>query len=88
MPSKTLTIRVPAKLRTRLDRLAKRSKKSQSILAINAVEQFVTEQERQQSILDKADMELSSGKSISHHDTRRWLLSWGSDKELPPPSCG
>ena len=87
MATKTLTIRVPAKLKTRLDRLAKRSRKSQSTLAVNAVEQFVAEQEQREEILEKSNRELSSGKSIPHADVRRWLLSWGSDHELPPPSC-
>jgi predicted transcriptional regulator len=87
MATKTLTIRVPAKLKNRLDRLAKRTRKSQSALATNAVEQFVTEQELQQEILAKSDHEISAGKSVSNADVRRWLLSWGSEKELPAPSC-
>jgi predicted transcriptional regulator len=87
MPSTKLTIRVPAKLKNRLDRLAKRTNKSHAVLAVNAVEQFVTEQERQQSLLEKSESELSAGKFIPNADVRRWLLSWGSDHELPPPSC-
>ncbi|HEY5239618.1 MAG TPA: CopG family transcriptional regulator [Rhizomicrobium sp.] len=26
-----------------------------------------------------------AGKKIPYEKVRRWLLSWGSDKELPPP---
>jgi predicted transcriptional regulator len=87
MPSSTLTIRVPAKLKNRLDRLARHRKQSNAALAAAAVEQFVTEQERQQTLLESAGLELSSGKSIPHDLVRRWLLSWGSGKELAPPSC-
>lgn len=29
--------------------------------------------------------EADAGKVISYEKIRRWLLSWGSDKELPPP---
>ncbi|MFN3076141.1 MAG: CopG family transcriptional regulator [Alphaproteobacteria bacterium] len=27
------------------------------------------------------------GRTIPYEDVRRWLLSWGSEHELPPPSC-
>jgi predicted transcriptional regulator len=28
-----------------------------------------------------------AGRSIPYEKVRRWLLSWGTDKELPPPEC-
>ncbi|HMG51087.1 MAG TPA: CopG family transcriptional regulator [Inquilinus sp.] len=27
------------------------------------------------------------GRLIPHDEMRRWLLSWGTDDELPPPQC-
>jgi predicted transcriptional regulator len=30
---------------------------------------------------------LDAGRSVPYEDVRRWLLSWGTDKELPPPEC-
>ncbi len=27
------------------------------------------------------------GRTIHYEDVRRWLLSWGTDRELPPPEC-
>jgi predicted transcriptional regulator len=30
---------------------------------------------------------LDSGRSVPYEKVRRWLLSWGTDKELPPPEC-
>lgn len=83
----SLTIRVPANLKRRLDTLAKRNKRSKSLLAVDAVEQYVAELERQEAILEKADAEIAAGKSVPHADVRRWLLSWGGAEELPPPSC-
>jgi hypothetical protein len=29
---------------------------------------------------------LDAGYYIPHEEMRRWLLSWGTDNELPPPS--
>ena len=28
-----------------------------------------------------------AGRTVSYEDVRRWLLSWGTDSELPPPEC-
>ena len=28
-----------------------------------------------------------AGRVTPYEKVRRWLLSWGSDKELPPPEC-
>jgi predicted transcriptional regulator len=33
----------------------------------------------------KGIAEANAGKGIPYDKIRRWLLSWGTDKELPPP---
>jgi hypothetical protein len=30
---------------------------------------------------------LDAGRSTPYEDVRRWLLSWGTENELPPPEC-
>jgi predicted transcriptional regulator len=30
---------------------------------------------------------LDAGQSVPYEDARRWLLSWGTENELPPPEC-
>jgi predicted transcriptional regulator len=30
---------------------------------------------------------LNAGRRIPYGDIRRWLLSWGTENELPPPEC-
>ena len=32
--------------------------------------------------------DLEAGRVVSHEAVKRWLLSWGTDKPLPPPKCG
>ena len=56
--------------------------------------------EEQPSVFDVADDEaderatlegladLDAGRVISHEAVARWLRSWGTDNELPPPKCG
>jgi len=38
----------------------------------------------------QADRQVESGHYIKHEDMKAWLLSWGTDHELPPPkyACG
>jgi predicted transcriptional regulator len=40
----------------------------------------------QQAVADGV-ASLDAGRSVPYEDVRRWLLSWGTDSELPPPQC-
>jgi len=35
----------------------------------------------------QADRQVESGHYIKHEGMKAWLLSWGTDRELPPPKC-
>ena len=83
----TFTIRVPTEVRLRLDKLAKALKRTRSWLAADAVEHYITEQERYVALLEQADREVTAGRFVSHDKVARWLQSWGTKNELPPPVC-
>ncbi len=36
----------------------------------------------------EAEADIAAGRVISHEAVSRWLLSWGTANELPPPKCG
>jgi predicted transcriptional regulator len=36
----------------------------------------------------RAEADIAAGRVISHDAMKRWLLSWGTPNELPPPKCG
>ena len=36
----------------------------------------------------KAMANIDAGRFITHEAVVRWLKSWGTDNELPPPKCG
>ena len=36
----------------------------------------------------KAMADMDAGRFVSHEAVMRWLQSWGTDDELPPPKCG
>jgi predicted transcriptional regulator len=42
----------------------------------------------EQRALEEAERAISEGCTMSHAAVRRWLLSWGTPDELPPPKCG
>lgn len=44
--------------------------------------------EAEERALDEAEADLAAGRVISHEAMTRWLLSWGTPDELPPPKCG
>ncbi len=37
------------------------------------------------SAVEEGKASLDRGKSVPYEKVRRWLLSWGTAKELPPP---
>ena len=37
--------------------------------------------------IEEARAEVDTGKTVPYDAVRRWLLSWGTDKELPRPKC-
>ena len=36
----------------------------------------------------EADADIAAGRVISHEAMLRWIKSWGTPDELPPPQCG
>ncbi len=37
--------------------------------------------------VEEARAEVDAGKTVPYEEVRRWLLSWGTKKELPRPRC-
>ena len=85
--SATLSIRLKPATKKRLARLAKVSGRSSNFLISDAVESYVADQERIAAEIRAAERDVASGHYIPHEDMKTWLLSWGTDQELPPPRC-
>jgi predicted transcriptional regulator len=81
--------RVSPKLKRRLQALAKSTKRSESYLASEAIAHYVTVNEWQIAHIEASLDEWRANKipSISNEKVARWLASWGSDDELPPPKA-
>jgi predicted transcriptional regulator len=85
--SATLSVRLKTGTKKRLAKLAKESGRSSNFLISDAVESYVADQERILAEMRHADEQLRSGHYIKDEDMKAWLLSWGTDHELPPPRC-
>ena len=85
--SSTFSIRLKPETKRRLAKLAKESGRSANFLISDAVESYVVDQERLHAEIRSADREMAGGHYIRDEDMKAWLLSWGTDRELPPPKC-
>ena len=85
--SATLSIRLKPEIKKKLAKLAKTSGRSSNFLISDAVESYVADQERMLAEIRRADRQIKKGHYIRHEDMKAWLLSWSTDRELPPPKC-
>jgi predicted transcriptional regulator len=52
-----------------------------------ASKRHVAYQERLLTEVRQAGRQVKSGHYIKHEDMKAWLLSWGTNHELPQPKC-
>ena len=83
--SETLSIRIDSETKKRLDALSKRSGRSKSFLAAEAIATYVESEEWQLGKIHGAIAELESGQSVSHEKVTKWLKSWGKTGETNAP---
>jgi predicted transcriptional regulator len=70
-----------------LAQFAKSRGRSSDLLVSDVVESFVADQNRMIAEARAAERDVAAGHYIKHEDMKAWLLSWGTDNELPPPKC-
>ena len=83
--TQTLSIRIDSETKKRLDTLAKRSKRSKSFLAAEAIAAYVESEEWQLGELQVGIAELEAGQRVSHERVSKWLNSWGKADETKAP---
>ncbi|MDQ6700284.1 MAG: CopG family ribbon-helix-helix protein [Acidobacteriota bacterium] len=80
--TETLSIRIDAQTKKRLDALSKRSKRSKSFLAAEAIAAYVNSEEWQLGEIQARIAELESNREVSHEKVSKWLNSWGKPGEI------
>jgi predicted transcriptional regulator len=68
-----------------LDALSKRSKRSKSFLAAEAITAYVESEEWQLGEIQEGIAELDAGKGVSHDKVSDWLKTWGKTGEKKAP---
>ena len=77
----TLSIRIDADTKKRLEALAKRSRRSKSFLAAEAIAAFVEAKSWQLDEIQIGIKDLDEGRGVPHNDVANWLRSWGRKRE-------
>ena len=83
--TETLSIRIDTETKKRLDTLAKRSRRSKSFLAAEAIARYVESEEWQLGEIQAGIAGLESGQLVSHEKVSEWLTSWGKRGETKAP---
>ena len=69
----------------RIDEVARWNNITADELAQRAIESYLDIQESERLILEERIAEAEKGVFISSEAMLRWVKSWGTDNELPPP---
>lgn len=83
--TETLSIRIDADTKRRLDALSKKSRRSKSFLAAEAIAAYVQSEEWQLGEIQAGIADLDSGEEVSHEKVSKWLASWGKRGEMKAP---
>ncbi len=81
----TLSVRIDAETKKRLESLARRSRRSKSFLAAEAIAAFVETEQWQLDEIEAGLKELDEGRAVAHGDVSAWLRSWGRKRERKAP---
>ena len=85
--SATMTVRLSLETSDKLDALARDTRRSKSHLASEAIEAYVDVNAWQVARIREALEEARSGApGIPHEEVEKWIDSWRTDHELPPPA--
>jgi RHH-type rel operon transcriptional repressor/antitoxin RelB len=83
--TETLSIRIDARTKRRLGALSKRSRRSKSFLAAEAIAAYVESEEWQLGEIQAGIADLDADKAVSHDKASDWLKTWGKTGEKKAP---
>jgi predicted transcriptional regulator len=83
----TQSVRIDTDTKKRLEALAKRARRSKSLLAAEAIAAFVEAESWQLDEIQTGVKELDEGQGVPHKDVASWLRSRGCKRERKAPAC-
>ena len=81
-----VTVRVPVEVNEKLEQLARVTRRSKSWLASEAIGGYVKSESDYLAAVEEGLADVQAGRTVPHEKVREWLLSWGTEHELPPPT--
>ncbi|WP_143530286.1 hypothetical protein [Rhizobium sp. RU36D] len=85
MSSKTVSVTITGTLAEDLCRLSENLGQDVSTLVEEAAANYVERLNWEFDSVEEALLSADEGRFISHEAMTRWLKSWGTENELPPP---
>jgi predicted transcriptional regulator len=89
--AKTISVKLDADLRTRLENLAEARQRTAHWVMREAINQYVEREEKReafrQATIKAWDEYQETGLHATAAEVDTWLNSWGSDNPLPAPIC-
>lgn len=83
--STTLSLRIDQETKERLDSLAKRTRRSKSFIAAEAIAAYVEAESWQLEEVAAGLDDLEQGRAMDHEAVAGWLRSWGGPDERKTP---
>jgi predicted transcriptional regulator len=80
-----MTVRMPTRLRRRLERLAAVTDRTSSWLAMDAIATYVELHEWQVSAIKEGIAAADAGELVDHARVAAWLSSWGHRRRTRRP---
>jgi predicted transcriptional regulator len=81
----TFSVRLPPETKRELEEYARATKRSSAFIVKEAIEAHLAERRAYLAAIDEALKEAEEGVFVSGERVIKWLKSWGTEHELPPP---
>ena len=85
MTTAPFSIRLDTEIKSRLEKQAEREDRSAGYIVQKAVEDYLDAKDYFHREMEAAVAEADKGVFISGEAMHRWIESWDTDNELPPP---
>jgi predicted transcriptional regulator len=90
MPTAT-SIKLDDELKSRVQHLAGLRRRSAHWIMREAIQQYVEREEKREAFrretIEAWEDFQATGLHATAEEVEKWLASWGTDDELPPPAC-
>lgn len=84
-PTVPVTVRVSEETNEKLERISKATERSKSKLLASAIDAYIESERQFLEGMERGLADMNAGRVIGNDEMTRWIDSWGTDNELPPP---